>query len=202
MELITFEGGEGSGKSTAAKHLAEKLKVPLFREPGGTPLSEQIRNLLVSGDTKMSPWTELLLMTAARAHLCDHWRTLKLPLVICDRFFDSTLAYQFFAGKMSTPIDEIILLQMRATKALVPTKTFWIDVDPEVGLARTAKRGTPGEARFENKGLSYHQSVRQGYQELHKLFPERIIRIDSTHLDENGVIQEILRYIPNSWMPA
>ncbi|MEM9014834.1 MAG: dTMP kinase [Pseudomonadota bacterium] len=181
--FITFEGGEGAGKSTQISRLAERLKksgarVLATREPGGSPGAEDIRDLLVTGDPdRWTPLSETLLLCAARA---DHLDRLIRPalsrgeIVICDRFADSTRAYQGAAGHIpDTAIHQLNELTVGETW---PDLTFILDIDPDIGLARSGARG--GAARFEGKGLDYHRAVREGFLNIARTEPYRCIVID------------------------
>lgn len=185
--FITFEGIEGSGKSTQARLLSEHLSgiaVPhiVTREPGGTPLAESLRALLLSrrdGET-VFPETELLLYEAARA---QHVRAVVRPAldagtaVLCDRFCDATLAYQGHARGLPAPwVEE---LNAYAASGLVPDLTVLLDLSPEEGFARLAARGG-GRDRLEGESLAFHRLVRDGYLRLHARHPGRIVRVDGT----------------------
>ncbi len=183
-KFITFEGGEGGGKTTQATRLAgylrsKGLEVIESREPGGTPQGEDLRDLLVQGDPdRWSPLSELLLMTAARKEHVDRLIAPTLDAgkwVICDRFADSTLAYQGIAGGLG--LDMTRNLQKEAIGNSLPDVTFLLDMPPEAGLQRAEKRG--GAARFEKKGASFHQTLRDGFLALSNEEPERIVVIDA-----------------------
>ena len=189
-KFITFEGGEGGGKSTQAARMAgylrgKGLEVLETREPGGTPESEALRDLLVQGDPdRWSARSELLLITAARV---EHVNRLIEPAltegkwVICDRFADSTLAYQGIAGELGLELVE--QLQKLAVGATAPDVTFLLDVRAEAGLQRAEKRG--GAARFEKKGAAFHQTLRDGFLALANENPQRIVLIDGEDTFDN-----------------
>ena len=189
-KFITFEGGEGGGKSTQAARMAgylrgKGLEVLETREPGGTPESEALRDLLVQGDPdRWSALSELLLITAARV---EHVNRLIKPAltegkwVICDRFADSTLAYQGIAGELGLELVE--QLQKLAVGATAPDVTFLLDVRAEAGLQRAEKRG--GAARFEKKGAVFHQTLRDGFLALANENPQRIVLIDGEDTFDN-----------------
>ena len=189
-KFITFEGGEGGGKSTQAARMAgflrgKGLEVLETREPGGTPESEALRDLLVQGDPdRWSALSELLLITAARV---EHVNRLIEPAlvqgkwVICDRFADSTLAYQGIAGELGLELVE--QLQQLAVGATTPDVTFLLDVRAEAGLQRAEKRG--GAARFEKKGAAFHQTLRDGFLALANENPQRIVLIDGEDTFDN-----------------
>ena len=183
--FITFEGGEGAGKSTQARLLAERLKtagreVVVTREPGGSPGAESIRALLVNGETdRWSPISETLLMYAARR---DHIERVIAPAlergawVVCDRFFDSTRAYQGAGG--GAPAALIAALEAAVVGARTPDLTLILDLPVEVGLARAAGRGE-GEARFEAKGAAFHQRLRQAFLDIARAEPDRCAVLDA-----------------------
>ncbi len=189
-KFITFEGGEGGGKSTQAARMAgylrgKGLEVIETREPGGTPQGEDLRDLLVQGDPdRWSALSELLLLTAARV---EHVNRLIEPAlaegkwVICDRFADSTLAYQGIAGELGLELVE--QLQQLAVGASFPDVTFLLDVRAEAGLQRAEKRG--GAARFEKKGAAFHQTLRDGFLALANENPQRIVLIDGEDTFDN-----------------
>lgn len=194
--FITFEGGEGAGKSTQIRRVAEELQrrgTPhlVTREPGGSPGAEEIRQLLVTGGTdRWSPMSETLLFYAARV---DHWNRVILPaleaghIVLCDRFADSTMAYQAYAGGMG--IDMIERLHALVLPDVQPDLTLILDLDPAEGLARATAR--PGaEARFEAKGLAFHQRLRAGYLDIARRHAGRCRVIDA-----NRPIEAIARDI-------
>ncbi len=185
--FITFEGGEGTGKSTQVKLLAERLRaeavdVVLTREPGGTPAAESLRNLLVSGD--VNRWTaeaEALLNYAARdSHLNEIIRPALVAgkTVICDRFMDSTRAYQGYAGGCSMAL--IDRLEEEIVGITRPDRTFVFDLDPNIGLARAKARGHANEDRYERKGLVFHQKLRTGFQVIVEAEPLRCMLIDAS----------------------
>jgi dTMP kinase len=176
--FISFEGVDGSGKSTQAALLrdalaAEGRDVVLAREPGGTGLGEQIRHLLLAGDA-MSPWAEAALFAAARAQLVDE---VILPAldrgadVICDRYLDSSLAYQGIARGLG--VDAVLELNLRVTHDLLPDMTFLILLDP----AEAARRSGATD-RLEREGRDFRLRVDEAYRELAAAFPNRIVVAD------------------------
>ena len=182
--FITFEGGEGSGKSTQIRLFKKKLSkignVILTREPGGTKESELIRKILVKGkETKFSDEVEILLLYAARK---DHLDKVIIPnlkkknYVLCDRYIDSTFAYQA-KGKHSN-LKLIRLLNKSITDNFLPSLTFYLDIDPSKGIRRS-KRSSNKELRFENMPLSYHREIRQNFLKLSKKH-KRIVKIDAS----------------------
>ena len=187
--FLTFEGADGSGKSTQARRLAETLKsegrdVVLTREPGGSKGAEEIRRLLVEGDPgRWSAETEILLFFAARR---DHLERTILPalargaIVISDRFSDSTRVYQGAArGELRTVVDTLHRLMIEKE----PDLTLVIDIDAETGLKRGLARNS-GEDRFEELGAGFQQKLRQGYRALLTDFPDRCIGIDGNGPEE------------------
>ncbi|WP_342711292.1 dTMP kinase [Bradyrhizobium sp. B124] len=186
--FITFEGGEGSGKSTQIRKLAERLDVAklraiVTREPGGSPGAEIIRHIVLSGMGKLlGPEAETLLFAAARD---DHVRTVILPAlnqgiwVLCDRFFDSTRAYQGQLGQVSPGL--VNAMQRVTIGDLKPDLTFILDVPVEVGLQRAAlRRGNATADRFEAEGIKFHQDLRDAYRRIAADDPQRCVLIDAT----------------------
>lgn len=183
--FITFEGGEGTGKSTQVARLVERLRardleVVRTREPGGSQGAEEIRNLALNGDAgRWSPTTETLLMYAARS---DHLeRTIRPALeagrwVVCDRFADSSRAYQGAGG--GTPAELIETLDAAIVGATQPDLTLVFDLPVEVGLERAFGRGL-FETRFESKGLEFHERLRRGFLDIAAAHPERCVVIDA-----------------------
>lgn len=241
--FITFEGGEGAGKTTQTRRLADRLRdvrgedVLVTREPGGSLIGNAIRALLVSKaatgamDARMdvlellqerydhgqipqslltaynnlilapgnirSPMTEALLHFAARA---EHWEFAILPMlqqyswVICDRFADSTMAYQGYAGgreQGGVGRDRIAALAEVAIPGVKPELTFILDLDPAVGLARAQERSSDASS-YETLGLEYHQKVREGFLDIARREPERCKVIDAS-LSEQAVAEAIWR---------
>jgi dTMP kinase len=185
--FVTFEGGEGSGKSVHTKALAEMLrgqgrKVTLTREPGGAPGAEDIRALLVTGEAgRWSAEAETLLNYAARD---EHLRATIRPaleagdIVICDRFMDSTRVYQGYAGGCDMGL--IDTLERHIVGDTRPELTIILDIDPEQGLLRAKGRGKSGEDRFERKGIAFHRKIRDGFLAIAASDPARCRVIDST----------------------
>lgn len=193
-KFITLEGGEGTGKSTQAARLAARLAargidVVRTREPGGSPGAEAIRGLVVSGDAaRWSPRTELLLMFAARS---DHLERTILPAlaagrwVVCDRFADSSRAYQGAGG--GAPQTLIEALDRDVVAADQPDLTLIFDLPVEIGLERALERSA-AETRFESKGLEFHRRLRDGFLSISAQHPERCRLIDAT--GEPDVVSE------------
>lgn len=182
--FISFEGGEGAGKSTQIRRLADRLRadgadVVLTREPGGCEGAEQIRDLILNGAVdRWSPITETLLMYAARR---DHIERVIRPaldrgaIVLCDRFADSTRAYQGAGG--DAPLGLIKALEDHVLGGLKPDLTLVFDMPVDAGLARAEARG--GEARFESKGLEFHRRLAEAFLEIARREPERCVVIEA-----------------------
>jgi dTMP kinase len=200
-QFITFEGGEGSGKSTQIKLLHQELmsreiQVGLTREPGGSEGAEEIRELIVNGDKgRWDAWSETLLLWAARR---DHVENVIKPAlargswILCDRFFDSTIAYQGYAGGL--PIGDLRRLQEMVLGNFGPTKTIFFDIDPKIGLERTVERGLGKEGRFESFDLTFHQRLYDGFKELALQEPDRIVTVDANQPVES-VQRDVLKAV-------
>ncbi len=195
--FITLEGGEGSGKTTLAKKLQEWLEmqgreVVLTREPGGSPLADELRSMVLER-ASIPPKAELLLFLAARA---DHVETVIKPalakgkVVLCDRFQDSSVAYQGYARGLG--IVETLRLSEFSTGNLLPQLTLYLDIDPAAGLER-AKKAIKREKtdRMETEKLEFHQKVRRGFLTLAELFPRRIRIINAADTPESVFNQAI-----------
>jgi len=186
--FITFEGGEGTGKSTQIRRLGGRLQAMgrdfvVTREPGGTPEAEAVRALLVSGDvSRWSAEAEALLNYAARdSHLAQLVRPALASgaIVVCDRFMDSTRAYQGYAGGCDLAfIDQLENAVVGSTR---PRLTLIFDLDPQVGLARAHARGdAAAEDRYERKGLAFHHKLREGYLDILRRNPQRCRLVDAS----------------------
>lgn len=197
--FISFEGTEGVGKTTLIRKIHQYFEqqgkeVVLTREPGGTPLAEQIRTLLlaVNHDEQMSHDTELLLIYAARA---QHLQQVILPalaagkIVLSDRFTDASFAYQCAGRGLS---QEKLQLLNQTFVAKMPNITFWLDAPIELGMTRARERGALD--RFEQEKLSFFAKVRAGYETLWQAEPERIKRLDATQ-NADVVFDEALQYL-------
>ena len=212
--FISFEGGEGSGKSNHSRRLADWLKqqgqdVVLTREPGGTPGAEEIRKLLVEGDAaRWEPMTEALLHFAARR---DHVAKIIRPAlargawVVTDRFADSTMAYQGYGHGLGAP--PIEMLRKLVLGDFAPGLTLLFDVPVELGLARAGKRNAAeavaharADARYENMGEAFHARVREGFLAIARAEPDRVRVIDSSRPIAEvaaAVVAAIRTYFPD-----
>ena len=199
--FITIEGPEGSGKSTATETVINKLKelgydVLKTREPGGTPISEQIRNVILDKDNKaMDARTEALLYAAARRqHLVESvWPAVKEgKIVICDRYIDSSLAYQ--GGARGLGIDNIVDINMFATDNTWPDLTLLFDIPPEIGLERISLNKNREVNRLDLETLEFHKKVRQTFLDLAEKYSERFVIIDARKSREE-VAQDALNAI-------
>ena len=194
--FISLEGGEGSGKSTQIKRLQAYLakilpsvEIVITREPGGTdtPAAEAIRQLLVTGTPdSLTAKTEALLMLASRVEHVKRFISPKLAqgaIILCDRFKDSSYVYQSITGGYDG--DELRDLHQLSIGDITADRTFLFDLSPEEGLARAQGRESQTEARFEAKGLAYHNQVREGYLSLAQKEPDRFCIIDATQSEED-----------------
>ena len=210
--LITFEGPEGAGKSTQAAMLISKLEargieVIYTREPGGTKLGEAIRGILqynAAGEDPC-PESEVLLFEASRAQLVRHVIQPALERgawVLCDRFADSTTAYQGFGRGLS--VELLTRLNAVATDGARPDLTVLLDLDPETGLTRArarnaAQNAAASEGRFEAEALAFHARVRQGYLELARRFPERFRKVDAMRLAE-PIAEDVWKLVSDAFL--
>jgi dTMP kinase len=209
--FITFEGGEGTGKSTQAALLADRLKtlgigVVLTREPGGSPGAEVIRHVVLSGAAQpFGAHAEAILFAAARD---DHVRQVIQPAldaghwVICDRFADSTRIYQGSLGNVDSRL--INALERISVGSVRPDMTIILDVPAEIGLARAAKRSGAKADRFESEALDFHKKLRDAYRDLAEREPERCIVIDASQdaaAVSEAIWTSVLRRIEASRVP-
>jgi dTMP kinase len=187
MMFITLEGPEGSGKTSVMKEVIARLRQEGFvieetREPGGTPIAEQIRQVILNKEnTKLDPRAEALLLAASRRqNLVEKiWPALKAgKIVICDRFIDSSLAYQ--GGARGLGIEPVLNINLFATESSYPQLTLLFDIPPELGLKRIAANANREINRLDLEQLSFHQKVRNTYLTLAKRFKDRFIVIDAS----------------------
>ncbi len=206
--FITFEGGEGAGKSTQIRLLAARLRefareVVMTREPGGTPLAERLRSVILSGGAKQfGPLGEAMLFSAARI---DHIDRIIRPalsrgaFVLCDRFADSTRAYQGAKGG----VDPNMLMAMEkvALAGVAPERTFILDLAPEIGLQRARlRRGEESADRFEAEDISFHAQLRQNFLDIASAEPERCRVIDASRPPEL-VAGDIWKDVSDKFLP-
>ncbi len=181
--FITFEGPEGAGKTTIIQMLSEQLENSILtREPGGIDIAEQIRKVILAKEnTAMDARTEALLYAAARRqHLVEKVKpALKEgKIVLCDRFVDSSLAYQGYARGLG--VDEVLGINQFAIEDMMPELTLYFDIEPELGLKRIRKNNEREINRLDLEALEFHHKVREGYLLLMERFPERIIKVDAS----------------------
>ncbi len=202
-KFITLEGGEGAGKSTQIRHILAHLNAVgitalATREPGGTPHAEALREVLLSGRAKnLGPAAEAMLFSAARI---DHIENLIEPAlrerkwVVCDRFSDSTRAYQGAMGNLDARFMQA--LEEVTLGALYPDLTIILDIDPRLGLARAAQRRGQGEAvdRFEGEALAFHKALREAFRDIAEREPQRCVLIDAAQ-GESKVASQIIKVI-------
>ena len=198
--FITFEGGDGSGKSTQVNFLfnyltSKKIDTIKTREPGGTPSAENLRELLTKGEiNKWQPITEALLMWAARFEHIHEVISPSLEMgktVICDRFYDSTYAYQGIAHNLG--LEKMIELKSLIIGNIEPSVTFILDIDPNIGLERTKDRGN-SENRFENFDLDFHKQIRKGFLDIANKYKDRCVVINA-ELSQNEISKIIVKEI-------
>lgn len=208
--FITFEGVEGCGKTTQIRLLSEFLSrrgmhTVLTREPGGCPIADKIRTILLDAENRaLSPLAELMLYAAARAQHVTEVISPALKagkIVLCDRFCDATLAYQSFGRGIDRAV--IDTLNLYACQGVSPNLTVLVDCDPQTGLERARRRieatSGPREERFELEELAFHQRVRAGYRQLAADQPDRFLVIDGAGSIEDifaGISRQVLPRIP------
>ncbi|MDO4911947.1 MAG: dTMP kinase [Lactobacillus sp.] len=206
--FISFEGPDGSGKSTVLKETLARISDRLTtqylvtREPGGSKIAEAIRDLILDpSHMEMDPKTEALLYAASRS---QHLEEIVIPaleagmLVVSDRYIDSSLAYQGVGRNLGIP--DVLAINDFATKGLMPDLTIFLDVPPEVGLARIEKDRPGQEDRLEKEKLDFHRRVHEGYETVNELYPDRIKVIDANRpLEEvvNDTIATIQEKLPD-----
>lgn len=203
--FITFEGVEGAGKTTILHSIVDKLRsqgydVVATREPGGIEIAEQIRNIILDRENvKMEERTEALLYAAARR---QHLAEKVLPaleagkIVLCDRFIDSSLAYQGHARGLG--IEEVYDINKFAIQDLMPNITLLFDIDPQKGLERIAANDEREKNRLDLEKLDFHKKVYEGYQILTEQYPDRILKVNadqSIELVERSAYDKILSYL-------
>ncbi len=203
--FITFEGGEGAGKTTLIESLVHSLtssgyRILKTREPGGTELGEEVRHLLLQErKEKMSPFAELALFLASRA---QHVREVIFPaltlgyIVLCDRFNDSSIAYQGIARNLGK--EKVAAACHFFSEGLIPDLTFYLDIDPFQGIQRVKKNRKPD--RIEGETLSFHETIREAYLTLQREQSKRIYLLDAT-LSKEIVYQEALEVIRRKMGP-
>ena len=196
--FITIEGGDGAGKSTQIRNIESffeerGLTITHTREPGGPPISEKLRDILLDPlNSEMDAVTEMLIYAAGRA---QNVREIVEPalergeIVICDRFVDSSIAYQAYGRCLGDMVAEV---NHHATGGLKPDLTIWLDIDPETGRARAAHGRTPD--RLERESSDFHSRVREGYASIAETEPERFKRVDASGTVEE-IKEEIYRFL-------
>lgn len=199
--FITFEGGEGCGKSTVLRIINERLleegfQTVVTREPGGTEIAEQIRNVILDkSNTAMDSRTEALLYAASRRqHLVEKiWPALKEgKIILCDRYLDSSLAYQ--GGARGLGIENILNVNRFATEDTYPDLTLLFDLEPELGLARIAANANREVNRLDLEKLEFHAEVRQTFKNIASMFPDRFVIIDASKPLED-VVNDVYKVI-------
>jgi len=199
--FITFEGPDGSGKSTVIKEIYqrlinEKYDILLTREPGGTPIAEKIRNVILDNEnTALDARAEALLYAASRRqHLVEKiWPALKEgKIVLCDRYLDSSLAYQ--GGGRDLGVENILNINLFATENTYPDLTLFFDVSPKVGLSRVSQDKKRVADRLDNESSNFHDKVYDTFIELTKKYKERIVVIDAS-LPLNEVIENTYKIL-------
>lgn len=199
--FITLEGGDGAGKTSALNAIGDHLQkkgysIVLTREPGGIKIAENIRKLLLDKDhTEMDAKTEALLYAAARRqHLVEKIipALKKGKIVLCDRFIDSSLAYQGYARGLG--IEEVLQINAFAVENYMPSLTLYFDVHPEEGLQRISKSKNREKNRLDLEHVAFHKAVYKGYQLVKKMYPKRIVSINANQ-DPEKVFSDALQKI-------
>lgn len=203
--FISIEGPEGAGKTTIINMLAKYLETEGYsviqtREPGGIEIAEQIRRVILDKEnTAMDPRTEALLYAAARRqHLIEKVKPALEAgaIVLCDRFIDSSLAYQGYARGLGA--DEVLGINKFAIEDMMPALTLYFDIEPEVGLRRIQQNEGREVNRLDLENIDFHRGVREGYKQLIKKFPQRIHEIDASNSIERvyeDALKEIMKVI-------
>lgn len=199
--FVTFEGGEGAGKTTVMEAVADMLtkkgyNVTVTREPGGITIAEQIREVILNpAHTLIDARTEAMLYAASRRqHLVEKIVPAleKQHIVLCDRFIDSSLAYQGIARGLG--LDDVLMINQFAIEDLWPDLTIFMDVDPEVGLQRIQAAAEREINRLDLEAIQFHQDVRQGYLQLLTQYPDRIVKIDANQA-QTKIYDEIVELL-------
>lgn len=199
---ISFEGGEGSGKGTLMRNILKELaqtnlQILNTREPGGVKISEQIREVIVNKEnTDMCYETEALLYAASRAQLMKEiiFPAIKEnKTILLDRFVDSSYVYQGVARNLG--IEKIVEINNFATKMWYPDKTIILDIDPEIGLKRIFSNNRETN-RLDLESIEFHKKIREGYHELAKMFPKRIVLVDASKTEQE-VLTDVLNILKN-----
>lgn len=199
--LITFEGGEGAGKTTVLQALAKWLQregydIVTTREPGGIKIAEKIRDIILDkAHTTMDAYTEALLYAAARRqHLVEKVMPAlqEGKIVLCDRFIDSSLAYQGYARNLG--VDHVLAINKFAVQNCMPHLTVYLKIEPKKGLKRITANKNRETNRLDDESLSFHQKVYEGYEYLVKRYPERIQTIDADQ-SFNDVLEQSLQVV-------
>ena len=204
--FITFEGIEGSGKSTLMQRVEQALRergedVLQTREPGGTQLGDEVRKIFLDPAQKIGPMAEVMLLCASRSQLCTDVIRPALRAgrtVLCDRFFDSTIAYQGYGRGMD--VEELLQVCLAATSGLTPDLTFILDLPPEVALPRVVARAASGGHavdRMERESLDFHRAVRAGYLDMAHRWSRRFVVVDVEQPPETSV-QTILAAVDHA----
>lgn len=203
--LISFEGGEGAGKSSLIVRLEQELRgrgmeTVVTREPGGIEIAERIRAVILDKQhTAMDGRTEALLYAAARRqHLVEKVNPAieRGKVVLCDRFIDSSLAYQGHARGLG--IDEVMSINAFAIDGMMPDMTIYLDLDPELGLQRIRANEEREVNRLDLEAIGFHRKVREGYQIVAQRFPERIVTVDASP-SQQAVFESVLALIERNF---
>ena len=198
--FITIEGGDGAGKSTQIANIEKYFinlgyKCHITREPGGTPIGEKLREILLNPNNKeMSATTEMMIYAASRAqHVAEVIKPAieRGEVVICDRYVDSSIAYQAYGRNLGEAVQEV---NAYAIGEVMPDITFWMDIDPEAGRKRIGTRENSDLDRLEQEKIDFHYKVYEGYKQISIKQPKRVKRIDATRTIEE-IRDEIYRHL-------